>query len=69
MVHPLGWDLPAGAANDKNAPFNEPPTPECYVCGDESWEVSEDALSGRLICSDCLASGPDPDQARKEAMG
>jgi len=24
MTHPLGWDLPAGAANDPRAPWNDP---------------------------------------------
>lgn len=33
--NPLGWDYPAGAENDPNAPWNQPDIEACDDCGDE----------------------------------
>lgn len=36
MKHPLGWDYPAGAEHDPNAPYNQTDdVPECSECGCE----------------------------------
>ena len=40
----FGWDYPAGAANDPNAPYNQPDEPEdCTVCS-TVMEQSPDGL-------------------------
>lgn len=33
----FGWDLPAGAANDPNAPYNQEELPDqCPICGENN---------------------------------
>jgi len=48
--------LPPGAGNDPNAPFNQPPAPECRSCGnrirdqdDHKSGCADDGLNGREL--------------------
>ena len=45
---PFGWDYPAGAAEDPNAPWNQHDDDRCSECGAE---VEEDEDNDP--CSDC----------------
>jgi hypothetical protein len=60
MTDPLGWDYPAGAENDPNAPWNEEEVP-CEQCGHTGCEClvcmacdmpAETLING--ICPDCV---------------
>ena len=47
----FGWDYPAGAENDPNAPFNQPEAlEECTECG---FPPDDDE---QIWCSSCGAS-------------
>lgn len=72
--HPFGWDLPAGAANDPRAPYNQPDTPECVSCGNDDAFTDGCAKHAGPVCpacrcpdcpapSDMANEGPDPDEA------
>lgn len=37
MGRKFGWRYPPGAANDPNAPYNQPDPPECPECGELVW--------------------------------
>ena len=53
MINPLGWAYPAGAENDRHAPWNQPEPETCETCGeiieDDGWTRS----CGCRFCEEC----------------
>jgi hypothetical protein len=42
---PFGWDYPAGAEHDPNAPYNQPDIPdECPECGEPNYDEDNHEL-------------------------
>tara|TARA_S200000501_G_C20492251_1_gene598728 strand:- start:162 stop:398 length:237 start_codon:yes stop_codon:yes gene_type:complete len=51
----FGWEYPAGAANDPNAPWNQI-IETCETCGDD-YDISDFNEDG--VCSECVNNADD----------
>jgi len=69
---PFGWDYPAGAEHDPDAPYNTEDAPKCPECGKPGTESVRSSVWDTYIdlecehCGHCwyIQTGPDPDEAR-----
>jgi hypothetical protein len=49
---PFGWDYPAGAEHDPNAPWNQPDLPdECPTCRKPNYDDDGEPLHDGVFCS------------------
>lgn len=52
--HPLGWDYPAGAEHDPQAPWNAQDTLTCPECdSDCTAPEGDDGVRAYWTCEDC----------------
>lgn len=70
--NPFGWDYPAGAEQDPNAPWNAEDAEMCPRCGRDSTHSDSDGTWIDWGCEECGHTwleqiGPDPDEARDAA--